>query len=72
MLSWLGIHCNPLNSVFVLPPDAVVGERVSRNGDAYWKLRIVSIHREVDGTHWVLGTWFYSSEHLSLVKLQPM
>jgi len=41
------------------------------NGDLYYKLTIVSIHRDTDRvTIWILGTWCYEPQEMVNVGLQ--
>lgn len=37
------------------------------DGHGYWKMKVVSIHR--DKKYWVIGLWFYSPSELSTVGL---
>jgi hypothetical protein len=45
-------------------------ETVPVDGDQYYKLTIVSIHRDKDGeTIWILGTWCYHAQDMEKVRL---
>jgi hypothetical protein len=44
--------------------------QVQPNGDKYYKMDIVSIHRGKDGeTVWILGTWYYAPLDLEKLKI---
>jgi hypothetical protein len=60
--NWCSTH-----SVFVCHDEM---ETVPVDGDQYYKLTIVSIHRDKDGeTIWILGTWCYHAQDMEKVRL---
>ena len=39
------------------------------DGHGYWKMKVMSIHRDKRRKYWVIGLWFYSPSELSTVGL---
>lgn len=59
-------------SIFVCNIDTPYIDGPPEHGDDYWKLRVRSIHRDVEGRKWILGTWFYCGKEAATLKLSPV
>jgi hypothetical protein len=36
----------------------------------YWKMKIISMHKDVSGNSWVVGFWFYTPSQMRGIKLR--
>ena len=55
-------------SVFVVHQGMQTSQK-QPDGHPYWKMKVVSIHVDKDGTYWIVGAWFYSPSDLKELKL---